>query len=141
MRATLHPADTGHSFGIEAHEAPLIRPGDKTPLLPGMVSNIRPMALDAEGICFYTEDHILTTEADNRMLTQVLAADDQPWVILPMSSERSSFTTGETRSAGMLRLRYGERRSGGNMVHADVTPGVAWPTISGPIPSARPSSR
>ncbi len=50
-RARLLAADFGHSFGVELHEAPMIRPGDKTPLAAGMAINIEPMTFDAEGAC------------------------------------------------------------------------------------------
>ena len=68
----------GHSFGIEAHETPMIRPGDKTPLAPGMVINIEPMTLDSEGSCYHTEDAVLITETGNRLLTLGLAPKEIP---------------------------------------------------------------
>lgn len=68
----------GHSFGIEAHEAPMIRPGDKTLLAPGMVINIEPMTIDTEGSCYHTEDHVLITESGNRVLTHGLAPLEIP---------------------------------------------------------------
>ena len=74
----------GHSFGIEAHETPMIRPGDKTPLSPGMVINIEPMTVDAEGSCYHTEDHVLITETGNRVLTHGLAPMEIPVLGIPL---------------------------------------------------------
>lgn len=68
----------GHSFGIEVHEAPMIRPGDKTPLAPGMVINIEPMTIDSEGSCYHTEDAVLITETGHRLLTHGLAEKEIP---------------------------------------------------------------
>ncbi|MBM7324697.1 aminopeptidase P family protein [Agrobacterium sp. S2] len=68
----------GHSFGIEVHERPMIRPGDKTPLAPGMVINIEPMTIDEEGSCYHTEDLVLITESGNRILTLGLAPKEIP---------------------------------------------------------------
>ncbi len=68
----------GHSFGIEAHEAPMMRPGDKTPLAAGMVINIEPMTFDTEGSCYHTEDHVVITEEGNRVLTLGLAPREIP---------------------------------------------------------------
>jgi Xaa-Pro aminopeptidase len=36
-------AEVGHGVGLEPHEGPFLRPGDKTPLLSGMVINICPL--------------------------------------------------------------------------------------------------
>jgi Xaa-Pro aminopeptidase len=63
----------GHSFGIEAHESPMIRPGEKTPLAAGMVINIEPMTRDAEGNLYHTEDLVLVTGDGHRLLTHGLA--------------------------------------------------------------------
>lgn len=68
----------GHSFGIELHEAPMIRPGDKTPLAAGMVINIEPMTLDEEGACYHTEDLVLITDEGHRLLTLGLAPKEIP---------------------------------------------------------------
>ncbi|MGH6755335.1 MAG: M24 family metallopeptidase, partial [Bradyrhizobium sp.] len=77
----------GHSFGIETHETPMIRPGDMTPLAPGMVINIEPMTLDSEGSCYHIEDAVLITEDGNRLLTLGLSPIEIPVlgdpVILP----------------------------------------------------------
>ena len=68
----------GHSFGIEAHEAPMIRPGDRTPLAAGMVINIEPMTLDTEGSCYHIEDSVLITADGNRLLTFGLSPVELP---------------------------------------------------------------
>jgi Xaa-Pro aminopeptidase len=68
----------GHSFGIEVHERPMIRPGDKTELTPGMVINIEPMTVDEEGSCYHTEDLVLITPNGNRILTLGLAPKEIP---------------------------------------------------------------
>jgi Xaa-Pro dipeptidase len=68
----------GHSFGIEAHENPMIRPGDKTALKPGMVINIEPMTRDPEGNLYHTEDLVLITEDSYRLLTCGLAPPEIP---------------------------------------------------------------
>lgn len=68
----------GHSFGIEVHERPMIRPGDTTELTPGMVINIEPMTVDEEGSCYHTEDLVLITPDGNRILTLGLAPKEIP---------------------------------------------------------------
>ncbi len=68
----------GHSFGIETHETPMIRPGDMTPLAPGMVINIEPMTIDAEGSCYHIEDAVVITETGNRLLTLGLSPTEIP---------------------------------------------------------------
>ena len=68
----------GHSFGVELHENPMIRPGDKTQLKPGMVINIEPMTSDEDGSFYHTEDLVLITESGNRLLTLGLAPKELP---------------------------------------------------------------
>lgn len=68
----------GHSFGIEAHERPMIRPGEKILLKPGMVINIEPMTRDSDGNFYHTEDLVVITEDGNRLLTYGLAPLDIP---------------------------------------------------------------
>ena len=75
----------GHSFGIEAHEAPMMRPGDKTPLAVGMVINIEPMTFDKEGSCYHTEDHVVITEYGNRVLSLGLAPEEIPILGQPIA--------------------------------------------------------
>ena len=68
----------GHSFGIELHENPMIRPGDKTKLKPGMVINIEPMTFDDQRSFYHTEDLILITDAGYRLLTLGFAPKELP---------------------------------------------------------------
>lgn len=68
----------GHSFGIEAHESPMIRPGEKTRLKAGMVINIEPMTRDADGNLYHTEDLVLVTQDGFRLLTYGLAPKEIP---------------------------------------------------------------
>lgn len=68
----------GHSFGVELHESPMLRPGVKTPLVPGMILNIEPIAKDEEGSLYHTEDLLLVTENGYRLLTLGLAPKDLP---------------------------------------------------------------
>ena len=67
----------GHSFGVELHENPMLRPGDKTPLVAGMVINIEPMVKHATGT-YHTEDLVLVTETGYRLLTLGLAPEELP---------------------------------------------------------------
>lgn len=68
----------GHSFGIELHESPMLRPGVKTPLVPGMIINIEPIAKDDDGNLYHTEDLVLVTEDGFRLLTLGLAPKELP---------------------------------------------------------------
>jgi Xaa-Pro dipeptidase len=68
----------GHSFGVELHENPMMRPGDKTPLATGMVINIEPMTFDDDGSFYHTEDLVVVTETGTRLLTLGLAPKDLP---------------------------------------------------------------
>jgi Xaa-Pro aminopeptidase len=74
----------GHSFGIEAHESPMIRPGEKTLLAPGMVINIEPMTRDADGNLYHTEDLVLVTHEGHRILTHGLAPKEIPVLGQPL---------------------------------------------------------
>lgn len=68
----------GHGFGVELHENPMIRPGDKTRLAAGMVLNIEPLTSDDEGWLYHTEDLLVVTEAGHRLLTLGLAPAELP---------------------------------------------------------------
>lgn len=69
----------GHSFGLELHEGPMMRPGDQTVLKPGMVINIEPMVRDrAAGLFMHTEDLVEVTEDGARVMTLGLAPDELP---------------------------------------------------------------
>jgi Xaa-Pro dipeptidase len=68
----------GHSFGVEIHENPMMRPGDKTPIQAGMVLNIEPMVRDENGATYHTEDLLVVTETGHRLLTLGLAPREMP---------------------------------------------------------------
>ena len=68
----------GHSFGIEAHERPMIRPGEKQLLKAGMIINIEPMTRDSDGNLYHTEDLVLVTDDGHRLLTHGLAPTEIP---------------------------------------------------------------
>lgn len=69
----------GHSFGLELHEAPMMRPGDRTVLQAGMVINIEPMIRDrAAGLFMHTEDLVEVTPEGARVMTLGLAPDEIP---------------------------------------------------------------
>lgn len=74
----------GHSFGVELHESPMLRPGDKTVLRAGMALNIEP-AVFAGGNAYHTEDLIEVTAAGPRLMTLGTAPDDIPVIgeVLP----------------------------------------------------------
>lgn len=73
-----HMPHVGHSFGVELHEKPMLRPGDKTKLKPGMVLNIEPGVRDDEGSMFHTEDLVVVTEDGFRLLTLGIAPKELP---------------------------------------------------------------
>jgi Xaa-Pro dipeptidase len=73
-----HMPHVGHSFGVELHENPMLRPGDKTPLKPGMVINIEPGAKDDDGSLYHSEDLVLVTDSGFRLLTLGIAPKELP---------------------------------------------------------------
>lgn len=73
-----HQALVGHSFGIELHENPVLRPGDKTRIEPGMVLNIEPSVFDAERSCYHIEDLLVVTDNGSRLLTLGLPPQELP---------------------------------------------------------------
>jgi Xaa-Pro dipeptidase len=73
-----HMPHIGHSFGVELHETPMLRPGDKTPLKPGMVINIEPGTRDEEGSAYHSEDLLVVTETGFRLLTLGTAPKELP---------------------------------------------------------------
>lgn len=75
-----HMPHVGHSFGIEAHENPMLRPGNKMKLKPGMVINVEPGVRDSEGSLYHTEDLILITETGYRLLTLGIAPLELPTI-------------------------------------------------------------
>ncbi|UVO35704.1 Xaa-Pro peptidase family protein [Bradyrhizobium arachidis] len=74
----------GHSFGIEAHESPMIRPGEKTKLKAGMVINIEPGVTDAAGTVYHLEDLFVVTDQGPRLLTLGFAPREIPIIGEPI---------------------------------------------------------
>jgi Xaa-Pro aminopeptidase len=68
----------GHSFGVELHENPMLRPGDKTVITEGMVINIEPVARDSEGSMYHIEDLFVVTPTGHRLLTLGLPPPELP---------------------------------------------------------------
>jgi Xaa-Pro aminopeptidase len=56
----------------------MLRPGDKTPLKPGMVINIEPGAKDDDGSLYHSEDLVLVTDSGFRLLTLGIAPKELP---------------------------------------------------------------
>ncbi|QOZ23881.1 Xaa-Pro peptidase family protein [Bradyrhizobium sp. CCBAU 51753] len=59
----------GHSFGVETHEYPMVRPGEKAKIEVGMVFNIEPYVRDSTGMTYEFEDSFVITEQGPRLLT------------------------------------------------------------------------
>jgi len=68
----------GHSFGLELHESPMLRAGEKTVLKPGMVFNIEPSTFDENRVAYHTEDLLVITETGYRLLTLGVAPREMP---------------------------------------------------------------
>jgi Xaa-Pro dipeptidase len=68
----------GHNMGHEFHEPPLLRPGDRTPLRPGMTINVEPIAFDSSGTVYHLEDLVEVTEDGHRLLSLGLAPPELP---------------------------------------------------------------
>jgi Xaa-Pro aminopeptidase len=73
-----HMPHVGHSFGVELHESPMLRPGDKTVITEGMVINIEPFVIDDEGSAYHIEDLFVVTPTGHRLLTLGLPPRDLP---------------------------------------------------------------
>jgi Xaa-Pro aminopeptidase len=73
-----HMPHIGHSFGVELHESPMLRPGDKTVIKAGMVLNVEPMATDGEGSYYHLEDLFVVTDSGPRILTHGLPPKEIP---------------------------------------------------------------
>ena len=73
-----HVPHIGHSFGVEVHESPMIRPGDKTAIKPGMVINIEPLFIDPDNSLYHVEDLFVVTEDGYRLLTLGFPQDELP---------------------------------------------------------------
>lgn len=80
-----HMPHIGHSFGVELHENPMLRPGDRTPLKPGMILNIEPGVKDEAGSLYHTEDLVLVTQGGFRLLTLGLAPTELPVIGQPIA--------------------------------------------------------
>jgi Xaa-Pro dipeptidase len=76
----------GHSFGVELHESPMLRPGDKTPIVSGMVFNIEPVVSDEAGNMYHTEDLVEVTDTGYRIMTLGMAPDEIPVIGQPILS-------------------------------------------------------
>lgn len=70
----------GHSLGVELHEAPVLRPGEKIPLRPGMVLNVECSVMDELGTYYHLEDLLVVTEGGYRLLTLGLAPHEIPCI-------------------------------------------------------------
>jgi Xaa-Pro aminopeptidase len=79
-----HMPHVGHSFGIELHESPMLRPGDKSVLKKGMVFNVEPFLFDDEGSGYHLEDLVLVTETGGRLLTHGQAPQEIPSIGVPL---------------------------------------------------------
>ena len=59
----------GHSIGVGLHEHPVLRAGDETELLPGMLFNVEPAAVDSRGFLYHIEDLLLVTDGEPEIVT------------------------------------------------------------------------
>ena len=80
----------GHSFGVELHEPPVLRPGDRTKLEVGMILNIEPATADETGTKYHTEDLIEVTQQGARLMTLGLAPEEIPTIGQSVSSFSAS---------------------------------------------------
>lgn len=76
----------GHSFGIELHENPILRPGEKAPLKAGMVLNVEPFVFDDDRMGYHVEDLFVVTDDGVRLLTHGFPPKDLPEIGQPASS-------------------------------------------------------
>ncbi len=74
----------GHSFGVEMHERPLLRPGEEIVLEEGMVLNVEPLTGDREGIMYHVEDLVEITASGTRILSLGLAPRELPVIGKPI---------------------------------------------------------
>jgi Xaa-Pro dipeptidase len=74
----------GHSLGVELHESPMLRPGEKAKLEVGMVLNIEPLITDSEGETYHLEDLFVITETGPRLLTLGFAPRQIPVIGQPI---------------------------------------------------------
>ena len=74
-----HMPHIGHSFGVELHENPMLRPGDKTVIESGMVINIEPVVVDRDHSSLYhVEDLFVVTEDGYRLLSHGFPPEELP---------------------------------------------------------------
>ncbi len=62
----------GHGFGLDFHENPLLKPGSKTEIRPGMVFALEPAVSDPEFGTMRFEDNVLVTETGTKVLSSKL---------------------------------------------------------------------
>ena len=74
----------GHSFGVELHETPMLRPGEKTRIAEGMVLKIEPITTDEAGSVYHTEDLLEVTETGYRLMTLGFAPEEIPVIGRPI---------------------------------------------------------
>jgi Xaa-Pro aminopeptidase len=72
-----HMPHVGHSFGVELHEKPILRPGEKAKLTPGMALNVEPTVV-YEDRAYHNEDLVVVTETGARVMSLGLAPKDLP---------------------------------------------------------------
>jgi Xaa-Pro aminopeptidase len=75
----------GHSLGVELHESPLVRPGEKRKLEEGMVINIEPLITDSAGETYHLEDLFVVTASGPRLLTMGFAPKQIPVIGQPIA--------------------------------------------------------
>ena len=66
----------GHGFGIGMHEFPVLHAYERAEIEPGMVLNIEPAAKDADGFLYHTEDTLVVTDGEPRILTDLMDTDE-----------------------------------------------------------------
>ncbi|WP_271605576.1 M24 family metallopeptidase [Bradyrhizobium sp. CCBAU 11434] len=76
----------GHGLGVEAHEFPMIRPGEKAKLEVGMVFSIEPMVTDVEGSMYQLEDVFVVDEQGPRLLTLGFGPREIPIIGQPIQT-------------------------------------------------------
>jgi Xaa-Pro aminopeptidase len=62
----------GHGFGLDFHENPILKPGSKAEIKPGMVFALEPAVSDPNFGTMRFEDDILVTETGTRVLSSKL---------------------------------------------------------------------
>ena len=66
----------GHGFGIGLHEFPVLHAHETAEIRPNMVLSIEPAVKDSNGYLYHTEDTLVVTDGDPRILTTVMATDE-----------------------------------------------------------------